>query len=191
MSEHGLHSGLKLYLDQLAAVIAAKLSIPALMMSLPLPEALGRLEFRRKNSDVFTSWWDRYMPPMYQTRLPGAKARKLRNDLIHNFGGTDETDKTSDLAFSFPELSMVEFHGVELDVGGRNVHVLSALRVASDIQAAAMSWMEAPPIGFDILRMNRMLKINFNLLEPIGSGIPLMTMRNVPEGQCNSLSIRQ
>lgn len=184
------HSGLKLYLNQISAVVEARLSIPALFMSLPLPEILGRLEFQRRSTDVFVDWWDRHMPEIYQTRFPGSKAKKLRNDLVHNFGGTDKTDSSSDLAFSFPELSKIELHFVDLTFDDGNVQVLSSIAVANDICQAAEKWMMTPPVSFDQDRMNRMLRINFGILEPVASGVPLITMRLPRESECLGLSVR-
>ena len=189
MEKSASHSGLKLYLDQLDSVVRSRLSIPALFMSLPLPEILGRLEFKRRSTDVFTDWWNTHMPQIYRERFPGAKAKKLRNDLIHNFGGTDQTDKTTDLAFSFPELSIAEFHFVDVKIGTGNLQVLSAIGVAEDIRRAAEKWMMDPPVSYDLSRMNRMLRINFQLLEPVASGLPLITMREAREGECVELSV--
>jgi hypothetical protein len=181
-------SGLTLYVDQLSSVIKADLSIPALTMSLPLPEILGRLEFKKIGAgEVFRLWWDKYMPSIYTENFPGADAWQFRNDMLHNFGGADKNKGPSRIALSFPELSPIEFHFINLKIGESKVTVLSARVVAQDICQAAAKWLAAPPEGFDIDRMNRTLGINFDLLEPLAKGSPVVTFREAIVGDCVEL----
>jgi hypothetical protein len=185
-------SGLRLYLDQLDNCIKARLSIPCLFLSLPIPEILGHIDYNGNNRKVYYEWWENNIPLHLKGRISGYELLKIRNSFFHHFGANNISESSINVAFSFSELSPVELHFVDIKVGGADFIVISPQILARDIHSAASAWLESRPKLDDQDHLTqRMLRVNYAAMEPLAKGVPLVTFRTHPEGQCTEWSVRR
>ncbi|MGB3503097.1 MAG: hypothetical protein WBA44_15855 [Mesorhizobium sp.] len=183
------HSGLTLFFNQLERAIKAELSLPSLYMSLALPDILGQLEFGGPNGNAYSQWWEARMHPTTTRRISGREAWKLRNALFHHLGGSHERDRSTNIVFSFPELSMASFHLVDLKKGEDDVLIVHSILLATEIMKAAEAWLDNPPLDINQGLVDGMILIDREVMEPLGSGINLISFRKRSDGECLELSM--